>query len=460
MKTGRLPLIIFLALVFVVLFLVFKGPGKDQSRQTGNQGPSHIRVAQIAIDPQNSQTLYVATSNAGIFKSLDRGKSWVAVNAGLKTPIVQDLVIAPHDSKLLIAGTFGGGIYRSDNGGASWVEVNDGLTNTTISQVVFHPSDSNIVYAMSFGDGVFKSSDQGRTWTSLSEGAQLIDRRNNLSLTNFFLLPVPADPAILYLGTSDGILKRREGGSEWESASVGLKADPEGLRKVDSLAYDPRTKTLLAGLTYAGLYSSHDMGKTWSSLSHGLELELEKGTVYSVILDSSNPKVIYAASSVKGVLRSGDSGASWEEMNHGLEAREIKTLVQDPNDPQTLYAAALIAGGGMFVSTNGGRNWTRFDKGFPAVETVAQDFSTRIEKKASPMRIAQSPPEAFKKCNRCHGWTEPLLNSKQTPWKVAPSRRDWETTVKRMKMMIRNLSPSEETQIIGFLNAQFGTKKQ
>jgi hypothetical protein len=83
------------------------------------------RVSAVIIDPQNPRTLYVATTGApfaqcsipcqgfndGVFKSMDAGATWIAVNSGLTTPHVSALALDPRNSNRLYAGTIGGGIF-------------------------------------------------------------------------------------------------------------------------------------------------------------------------------------------------------------------------------------------------------------------------------------------------------------------------------------------------------------
>jgi hypothetical protein len=40
--------------------------------------------APVIIDPTNRQTLYVGREGGGVFKSLDGGEHWFAVNSGLR----------------------------------------------------------------------------------------------------------------------------------------------------------------------------------------------------------------------------------------------------------------------------------------------------------------------------------------------------------------------------------------
>jgi photosystem II stability/assembly factor-like uncharacterized protein len=84
----------------------------------------------MAVTPhlEDAQSLYVATHEAGVFKTSDGGASWREVNTGLGGPDVHGLAIDPRDPQKLHAAVRdkGEGIYRSTDGGAKWVRVDDG----------------------------------------------------------------------------------------------------------------------------------------------------------------------------------------------------------------------------------------------------------------------------------------------------------------------------------------------
>jgi hypothetical protein len=46
-----------------------------------------------------------------VFKSIDGGESWSAVNSGLTTLSVNSLAIDPQDSSTVYAATAGGGVF-------------------------------------------------------------------------------------------------------------------------------------------------------------------------------------------------------------------------------------------------------------------------------------------------------------------------------------------------------------
>jgi len=62
----------------------------------------------LAIDPLTPTTLYVSTER-GIFRSIDSGDTWTAVNTSLANQYVRSLEIDPKAPTTLYAGTSFGG---------------------------------------------------------------------------------------------------------------------------------------------------------------------------------------------------------------------------------------------------------------------------------------------------------------------------------------------------------------
>jgi photosystem II stability/assembly factor-like uncharacterized protein len=74
------------------------------------------KVLDIVIDPQNTQRVYAADLNTGIYVSEDAGKTWWPVNEGLSVKSVTCLTIS-NDGRVLYAGTSGAGVHRMVVGG-------------------------------------------------------------------------------------------------------------------------------------------------------------------------------------------------------------------------------------------------------------------------------------------------------------------------------------------------------
>src|SRR5437879_2308429 len=78
------------------------------------------------IDPQNPGTVYAAT-DAGLFKCVDEGADWSAINPGPPCCILA-LVIHPQDANTLYAVTrLDGSVLKSTDGGTNWTPMNSGL---------------------------------------------------------------------------------------------------------------------------------------------------------------------------------------------------------------------------------------------------------------------------------------------------------------------------------------------
>ena len=88
---------------------------------------SNLDIMAVTPDPKDPKTIYVATHEAGIFKSTDSGVSWQVINTGLRGLDVHGLAIDPNDGKLhALVRDKGEGVYRSTNGGGKWTRVDDG----------------------------------------------------------------------------------------------------------------------------------------------------------------------------------------------------------------------------------------------------------------------------------------------------------------------------------------------
>ena len=88
------------------------------------------RIVDLAVDPVRSSTIYVASAAGGLWKSTNRGTTWSCVFQNEGTTSIGDIAIDPNDSKTVWIGTgeannqrssyWGDGVYKSTDGGATW----------------------------------------------------------------------------------------------------------------------------------------------------------------------------------------------------------------------------------------------------------------------------------------------------------------------------------------------------
>jgi PKD repeat protein len=138
---------------------------------------------QIRVDPTDSQVLYASTYPGGVFKSTDRGLTWIECNFGLPSFEVMDpmtqgyysLEIDPTHPRTLYLGIFGHGIYKSWDGGAVWIPPygatgqNLDLMSRGVTQIRVDPVNASHVYLAS-NEGVYVSWDAGMTWSTINAG--------------------------------------------------------------------------------------------------------------------------------------------------------------------------------------------------------------------------------------------------------------------------------------------------
>ncbi|MBA4317168.1 MAG: hypothetical protein C0412_02100 [Flavobacterium sp.] len=159
-------------------------------------------VREIAIKDNN---IFVGTWFYGAFHSSDNGVTWLPVNEGLpENPNFPHLsypdLYSPVNAiafseNFIFAGTSFGGIFRSSDKGESWIEVNNGLTDINVTALI--RTGANLFAGTNSGK-VFLSTNNGSSWTSISTG-----------LENFQITEIKAIGDNIFVGTYGGGVWRR-----------------------------------------------------------------------------------------------------------------------------------------------------------------------------------------------------------------------------------------------------------
>ena len=119
-----------------------------------------VGVSDIAIDPVDGNTAYVALTGFGtphVYKStnaLAGAPVWTAISAGLPDIPVNAIVLDPDDRNVLTIGT-DAGIFRSVDAGTTWSPFANGLPNAPVYDLVANGSTGSLV-AFTYGRGAYR----------------------------------------------------------------------------------------------------------------------------------------------------------------------------------------------------------------------------------------------------------------------------------------------------------------
>jgi photosystem II stability/assembly factor-like uncharacterized protein/tetratricopeptide (TPR) repeat protein len=274
---------------------------------------------------------------------------------------VWDVDINPRNSEVIYAVVKGQGIYRSIDGGYRWEAVE--RTFRTVESLAIDPTDPSILYA-SIWDGILKSTDSGTTWELIAAG------KDALPETAHVLAVVPGNNQIIYAGTEGGVYKSSNGGQKWEARNRGMADTP-----IYTLAIGSRDGELIyAAGKGAEIWRSIDGGSSpWEKLSS----DYFKKAFYALALHPENNQWVYVGTNESTVALSTNGGRNWQLRNWGLEHRplslQISSLTIDPRDPRTIYAGtgfrSNLDGHGVYKSSDGGSSWKAINNGLPVDTT-------------------------------------------------------------------------------------------
>ncbi len=342
-------------------------------------------VRTIAVDPTNSDVVYIGATNAGtpqgeynneagsgVFRSTDGGATFAPRNNGLGNLLATALVIDPSNTNVLYAGLDGKGVYKTTDAGASWTAVNTGLTDLDVYALGIDPATPTTVFVGTAVGGVFRSVDGGGTWTHSTNAYGTI--------YNFAI--DPSMPAMVYAGAGGGVYRSIDGGVSFTYHRIG---DPnDGGPEVRGLAIDSSNPSTLLAAGYgfdSGVWRSIDAGTTWTASSTGLRHPFFDVTQHmvSLVQDPVTPSTFYA-SALAGMFRSIDGGATWASFAAGLSREDCPAFGTHADG--TVYTGSVFVGDfhRLRVKPSGVNHFRCFKasaKGFvPRTLTVSDRFGT------------------------------------------------------------------------------------
>jgi photosystem II stability/assembly factor-like uncharacterized protein len=252
----------------------------------------------VAIDPSNTDIIYVETTRLSLRKSTDGGRSFSLATNGItgddRFLFIAPFTMDPSDSRRLwIGGKF---IWKTVDGAASWVRASDAIPE----------SSQNSVSAIAVA---------------------------------------PTNPDRVLVGTSRGHILRNDSALSAGQDAIWPSAQPR-TGFVSWVAFDPTNDQIAYAVysTFGGnhVWRSTDGGASWSPIDNGLP----DIPVHSIVIDPANTARLFIGTDL-GVFVSLDGGSSWAVENTGFANVVTESL-------------SLVSPGGipmLFAFTHGRGAW-------------------------------------------------------------------------------------------------------
>jgi photosystem II stability/assembly factor-like uncharacterized protein len=277
---------------------------------------------------------------------------------------VRALTAVPGAPQHLYLGTTTSWLYESTDGGARWQRLAKlGADDTlVVDHIVVDASDAATVYVAGWtlsktGGGLWVSHDAGRNWSELTG-------LRGQSIRSF--VQAPTNPAMLFAGTLEGVLRSVDRGETWTLISP---AGSREIHEVESLAVDPADPDVIYAGTWHLPWKTTDGGKSWHNIKKGV---IDDSDVFSIIIDPEKPRIVYA-SACSGIYKSESAGEMFRKIQ-GIPAtaRRTRVLRQDPAQSETVYAGTTE---GLYKTTDGGHTFKRMTSEDVIVNDVFVDPS-------------------------------------------------------------------------------------
>lgn len=380
----------FLILVQLLLipFIIITPQKKDEDKDLlksstfnglkfRNIGPAWNsgRISDFAVNPNNYNEYYVATSSGGLWKTTNSGTTWISITDTIQAYAMGFVTLDPNNPFVVWLGTgennhqralgYGTGVYKSVDGGQSWKHM--GLKESRqIGGIVIDSRNSNVVYVAAEGSvwgpggdrGLYKSTDGGTTWNNILKISE------NTGVNN--IIYDPRNPDILFAtseqrrrhiftkiggGPETAVYKSTDAGATWEKIMKGLPSvDLGGMGiAISSANPDVIYLSVEAAEKQGGFFRSTNRGASWEKMSD----MNSKGQYFNEIYcDPKNADKVYLMDVVSKVTL--DAGKTWKEIGQSNRHVDDHAMWIEPTDPQHF----LIGGdGGIYETFDSGNNW-------------------------------------------------------------------------------------------------------
>jgi photosystem II stability/assembly factor-like uncharacterized protein len=300
------------------------------------------RIANIIINPKNSDEIYVAVLGAlwsdseerGVYKSTDAGATWTKILYVNPKTGAADLAMDPKNPNVLYASMWefrrtgwsfeSGGensaLYKTTNGGKTWRKIHNGFPKGNLGRlgIAIAPSNPNILYTVieakeDSKKGLYRSDDAGKNWKQLNNDFGITVRPFYFSR----IVVDPRNPDVVVKGGLSGSISR-DGGKTFKSLGR-MHSD------IHDIVFDVKDSDRLYCATDGGVYRSWNGGTTMEIVEN-----LPLSQFYHISVDDAEPYNVYGGLQDNGSWygpsssTGGINAKDWHSIGYGDGFRVLK----------------------------------------------------------------------------------------------------------------------------------------
>jgi uncharacterized protein (TIGR03437 family) len=377
--------------------LTWRQIGPQPTRYAGSPYLTAGRVNAIAIDPRNSNVVYIGAAEGGVWKTTDGGVTWTPLTDNQPSLATGGIALDPRNPDIIYVGTgeenfaqdsyYGAGILKSTDAGKTWTNIVGPFEQDFIGAIAVHPTNSQVIVCAA-QSGVWRSADAGNTWNATLQfpidDAAGTPRTHGVSTSAAISVvfdPTDGESVWATLGrikgdASNGVYHSTDGAQTWTlvtgTGSASLPTSDVGRVELTVAPSSPATMYVQISSaqksfgSLLGVYKTTDAGTTWSKLNtNSVSGTLGQQLWYdnTIRVSPTNPNVVWAAG--LGLARSLDGGNTWSSVSstgpNGMEIHVDYHYLAFTPDGSKLY---LANDGGVFSTTDitaTRPNWTNLN---------------------------------------------------------------------------------------------------
>lgn len=239
--------------------------------------------------------LYAGIEPAALFRSEDRGESWV-LNEGLFDHphrgtwypgngglCLHTILLDPADANRMYVAISSGGCYRTDDGGQTWQPRNKNVRadfspekfpeyGQCVHKMALHPAISQVIYQQNHC-GMYRSDDGGDNWIDIGEGK--LPSRFGFPIAvhphdphTVYIIPEESDEYRMSIGGQFAVWRSRDAGDSWQRLTNGLPEHAHLVVLREAMSTDSLNPAgIYAGTTTGQIFYSRDDGDSWELLA-------------------------------------------------------------------------------------------------------------------------------------------------------------------------------------------------